>query len=170
MFKYLKNNFAYMLFSFFFVSMNAWLLEIFYSFIFRSRFILPGVLYGPWCPIYGITFIVLMLIINKDDKKIHNIFKIFIVSIIAEYLASFISDKIFHNIIWDYSNYLFNINGRVCMHMSILFTLLGYIMLYYIEPLLRRIYNKLDKECNIINVELLCLFIFDIFLKIISKM
>lgn len=170
MFKYVKKNFTYMLFSFFLVSIIAWFLEMVYSYIFRSKFILPGVLYGPWCPIYGVTFLILMFIIDKKDKKIHNVFKIFVIAIIIEYLASIISDKIFNKIIWDYSNYYFNINGRVCMHMSLLFTLLGYIMIYYIEPLLRKFYNKLDREANIINVELLCLFVFDLFLKIISKM
>ena len=170
MVKYLKKNFTYMLFSFFFVSIVAWLLEMLYSYIFRSKFILPGVLYGPWCPIYGFTFLVLMFITDKKDKSIHNVFKIFIVSIIIEYLASLISDKLFHNIIWDYSNYYFNINGRVCMHMSLLFTLLGYVMVYYIEPLLRKLYNKLDREANIIITLLFCLFVFDLSLKIISKM
>lgn len=170
MYKYLKKNNDYYLFSFFLVSIIGYFSEMIYSLLFRDKFVLPGVLYGPWCPIYGITFVLLLILINKRDKKIHNIFKIFIIAVLIEYLASFISDKFFHRIIWNYSKYLFNINGRVCMHMSILFTLSGYLVLYYIEPIIKKIYNFLGKEISIINISLLLLFIFDLFLKVSSNL
>lgn len=169
-YKQIIEKLEYMLFAFFIVSIVAWLLEMLFSLIFRSKFVLPGVLYGPWCPIYGVTFIFLYLFINKKDKKIHNIFKIFMVASVIEYVASFISEVFFNRIIWDYSKYLFNINGRICLHMTLLFTFLGYILFYYIEPLLNKIYNKLGREVTIINIELFLLFIFDISLKIISNM
>ncbi len=164
--KFNKFNFQYMLFTFFLISIFCFFLEILYSLIFKSKFVIPGVLYGPWCPIYGITFVFLLLLIDKREKKQHNLFKIYLTSVLMEYLASLISDKIFGKIIWDYSNYFFNINGRVCLHMSILFTLLAYLAFYYIEPLIKKLYNFLGKKVYIINIELLCLFIFDLYLKL----
>lgn len=161
-----NSKIQYLLFCFFISSILAWVLEMFYSIIFRKKFVTPGVLYGPWCPIYGVTFIFLLLLINKKEKRIQNFFKIFIMAVIIEYFSSYISDKVFGRVIWNYSNYLFNIEGRVCLHMSLLFSMMGYFIMYYVEPLFKKIYNVLSSEIVIFNIELLILFIFDIILKI----
>lgn len=169
MIKYVKYNYKYILFLFFFISIFAWGLELLYSTIINNNFSSPGVLFGPWCPIYGITAVFLILFIDIKDKKIHNFFKIFVVAVIIEYISSFLSEKIFNKIIWDYSEFLFNINGRVCLQMSSIFSLLGFIVIYYIEPALKKFYIKLDYETDLINLEFLLLFICDIILTAISK-
>lgn len=164
---FIKRYWEYMVFSFFCISIGAWLLEIMYSLIVRLKFVLPGTLIGPWCPVYGTTFLIVLLFVNKKDNCIYNFVKIFVITTIIEYLASFISGEIFHNVIWDYSGQFMNINGRVCLGMSLVFGILGYFMMYVIEPWLRKIYVKLgESNIKIINMIFITVFLLDIFFNI----
>lgn len=166
MIKFTKRYWKYIIFSFFCISISAWILEILYSLILRHRFVLPGTLSGPWCPVYGTTFLALLFFINKKDNRIYNLIKIFVIATIVEYVASFISDEIFHHIIWNYHNYFLNINGRVCFEMTSLFTILGYFAMYYVEPKLRRISIQLDDKLKIIDMILVSMFLLDILINI----
>ena len=167
--KYIKENYKYILFLFFFSSIFSCFLEFLYSIVFRSKIVKPGALFGLWCPIYGVTAVILLLLVSKDRKKLHNFFIIFLVSGVIEYLGSYLYSKLFNYYIWDYSDYLFNINGRVCLSMTLCFSILGYLMIYKIEPYINRLYKKLGNKVYSMNIKLLFLFLLDIFLNIISK-
>ena len=166
MIKFIKRHWDYLIFSFFCVSIAAWFLEILYSLVIRCKFVLPGTLAGPWCPVYGTTFLALLLFVQKKDNPVYNFVKILVIASIVEYLASFISGEIYHHVIWDYSDRFMNINGRICLGMSFLFTILGYIMIYYLEPWLRRIYVNLGRKVSKINLVFISCFLFDIFINI----
>lgn len=166
MIQFIKRNFNYLIFSFFFISINSWLIEILFSLIFRSKFVLPGTLSGPWCPIYGGTFILILLLVRKKDPVIYNFIKIFIIASIMEYVISYISGEIFNNVIWDYNQVPFNINGRICLYMSLVFAIMGSISIYYIDPFIRRIYILLGSKIKTINIFFITLFILDILLNI----
>ena len=53
---------------------------------------------------------------------------------IVEYLSSWILEKLFHTRWWDYSHYKFNIHGRVCLLNSVLFGVLGVVIIHFIQP------------------------------------
>lgn len=76
-----------------------------------------GLLFGPFIQVYGIGLVTYYLVISKMKKK--NNIKIFLVSMIlggaVEYLFSYFQQKLFGTISWDYSNLLFNINGRTSL-------------------------------------------------------
>ena len=160
--KYIKNNYNYLLFSFFLVSIICWFLEIGYSLIIRNKFVLPGAWYGPYCPIYGLTFIILLAMFRKEDNVILNILKIAITVTLMEYFVSFISEIIFNNVIWDYSNKILNINGRVCFEMSTLFTVGGIIMMYTFVPVTKKLYDELDDIVNYMNIFFSVILLIDI--------
>lgn len=166
MMKFLKRNYNYIIFSFFMVSIGSWFLEILFSLILKEKIVFPGTLSGPWCPIYGTTFLFLLLFIRKKDSKILNFIKVFVIATLIEYISSYISGEIFHHVIWDYTGYFLNINGRVCFEMSMLFGIMGYLMIYFIEPFLRRYYLKLGRKVTKINFLFLILFISDILVNI----
>ena len=92
--------------------------------------------------------------------------KIFVIATIVEYLASYISGEIFNNVIWDYTGRFLNINGRVCLGMSLIFAIMGYLMMYYIEPVLRRIYIMLGDKAKMLDIILVSCFLLDIFINI----
>ena len=163
----MKKDFNYLLFSFFVVSILFWFVEIGYSLVFNHEFVLPGAWYGPYCPIYGLAFILILLVFKKKGNIILNILKIFITVTITEYVLSFISDRVFNNIIWDYSDKFLNINGRVCLEMSITFTIAGILMMYIFEPMIDKLYKKLGKSTKYINIILSIIMIIDMIITLI---
>ena len=167
--KYIKNNYNYLLFSFFLVSIIFWFIEILYSLIFRNSFILPGAWYGPYCPIYGLTFILLLMVFNKNGNIILNIIKIALTVSIMEYVVSFISEKLFNNIIWDYSDKFLNLNGRICLEMSLIFTIAGLIMMYLFAPITEKIYKKHSNIIKYTNIILSIIMIIDIVITLTIK-
>ena len=66
--KTIKRDYNYYLFCFFFTSILCWILEMIYSLLFRNKFVLPGSFYGPYCPIYGSTFVLLLLVFKRKDN------------------------------------------------------------------------------------------------------
>lgn len=76
-----------------------------------------GLLFGPFIQVYGIGLVTYYLVISKMKKK--NNIRIFFVSMIlggvVEYLFSYFQQKIFGTVSWDYSNLLFNVNGRTSL-------------------------------------------------------
>ena len=102
-----------------------------------------GLIYGPFTPVYGIGIIVYYIffkLVKTRDKK-----KIFIFSMIlggiTEYLCSFIQEKVFGTISWDYSQWLFNINGRTTIVHCTYWGIAGLLYIKYIEPLIPKIEN-----------------------------
>lgn len=160
MFSSIKRDFNYYVFSFFVVSIGMWILEILYSFIIRYKLVNPGFLFGPWCPIYGTGFLFCLLFINKKDNCILNFIKIFIVLGLVEFITSYLVELFTNKLIWNYSDYYFNINGRVCLHMTIIFAVIGYTIIYGIEPMMKKLYNRV--KVKYISYVALILFICDI--------
>lgn len=81
---------------------------------FESR---QGLVYGPFTPVYGIG--ILVYYETLKFLKTHNKVKIFFVTMLlggmTEYLCSFVQEKVFGTISWDYSYLKFNLNGRTSL-------------------------------------------------------
>ena len=167
--EYIKKDYKFLLFSFFLVSILFWFVEILYSLIFRGVFVLPGAWYGPYCPIYGLAFVLLLLVFKKNGNFILNILKIAFIVTVTEYIISLISDKIFNRIIWDYSDKFLNLNGRICLEMSVLFTIAGLIMMYGLAPVIEKVYKKLGKSTKYINIVLSIVMVIDMLVTLILK-
>lgn len=102
-------------------------------------------LYGPFCAIYGLGAVVMILCLQPFKKNNNTLFwGGFVAGSVIEYLVSLIGELIFHVIWWDYSEMPLNINGRVCVYFSIFWGLLGIYLVSYINP-------KIDKLINFIK-------------------
>ena len=153
-------------------SFLGWLLEIIDILIEEKKIVNRGFLIGPYCPIYGIGSLLLIILLSKYK----NVVLIFILSIIicgiVEYLISYLLEKIFKTRWWDYSNKKYNINGRVCLKNLIGFGLFGLLLIIYINPYFLNIINILSKKTIIfIALIIFVIFIVDciISFKIIKK-
>ena len=149
-------------FSFIIYSIIGFFLETFYALftegIIESR---KSFIYGPFCIVYGIAAIILTIFLNK--YKNNNI-KLFIYGMILggiiEYYSSFFGELLLHVKWWDYSNSLFNINGRTCLFYIIMWGFLTILLINYIDPFV----NKIILICENKNRLKLCIVLISLFM------
>ena len=124
-------------------SFMGWIYETIYCTIKGGKWENRGFLYGPICPIYGvgadgITIVTdIISYFNKGEANYEwwHVFVIsFFGSIVLEYVTSWVLEKQFHAVWWDYSNIPLNIHGRVCLPASIGFGVAGLLVVYFIAP------------------------------------
>lgn len=129
---------------------------------FESR---QGLIYGPFTPVYGIGGIIYYIafkLIKTKDKRI-----VFLTSMllggITEYLCSYIQEKAFGTISWDYSYLKFNINGRTSLLHCTYWGIAGVLYISYIEPFIEKLSQKLNNNwLKIVTVILSIFMIFNI--------
>ena len=100
-----------------------------------------GLLYGPFTPVYGIGILVYYVFskIVKTRNKGIVFLSSMILGGITEYLCSYIQEKAFGTISWDYSEWIFNINGRTTLIHCSYWGIAGLLYVSYIEPLIPKI-------------------------------
>ena len=124
-----------------------------------------GLIYGPFIPVYGIGAMCYYIVLSKI--KIKNKVRIFLITMIlggiTEYLCSFIQEKAFGTISWDYSYLPFNINGRTSLLHCVYWGIGGVLYITYIEPLLNKMIDKTNmKAFDLITIMLSIFIVFDI--------
>lgn len=158
----MKKSIHYYIFIFFLGSILGWCGEVVFNLIVHNKLVNPGTLSLCWCPIYGVAAVIINLITKKEYKWWKNALIIAVVSTIDEYLAAVISEEIFNNQLWDYSNHFLNFQGRICLEMTLLFTIAGLFAIYIILPITKDFYKKYYKVINKFNYILLIIFILNI--------
>lgn len=100
---------------------------------FESR---KGLIYGPISPVYGIGGIVLTLLLQKFIN--YDGLIIFFVSAIIggafEYVCSWVQEKTFGSVSWEYSSKALSIHGRTSVEYSIFWGILGVFFLKDVYP------------------------------------
>lgn len=92
-------------------------------------------LYGPFCSIYGLGAVLMILPLQKYKKNNYTLFFAgFFIGSIIEYMVSLAGELIFHIKWWDYSDQMFNINGRICVLFSLFWGLLAIYLMSDINP------------------------------------
>lgn len=158
----MEKKYHYYIFIFFLGAILGWCGEVIFNLIVNNKLVNPGTLSLCWCPIYGIAAVIIDMITKKENKIWKNALIIAIVSLIDEYIAAVISEEIFNNRLWDYSNYFLNFQGRICLGMTILFVFFGLLAIYVILPMTKKMYQKYYKIINKLNYVLLTVFILNI--------
>lgn len=126
-------------------SFLGWIMESVVRSVSEKKIINTGFLKGPFCPIYGIGAIIMLLFLERFQNKPILLFFIAItVLTIWEYIVGVMLEKIFHTKYWDYSEHKFNFQGRICLTNSICWGLLGVIFVKYIHPFVERIISNID--------------------------
>ena len=124
----------------------GWFMEVVSVSIRSKKIVNRGFFLGPYCPIYGTGGILLLSLNNyKNEPMIIFILAIVICSIV-EYLTSYVMELIYKVRWWDYSDRLFNVNGRICLFNSICFGVLGMLMVCYLNPFFISVINDLNNN------------------------
>ena len=110
-----------------------------------------GLLYGPFIPVYGIGAVVYYITFKliKTDNKV----KVFLIAMvlggITEYICSFVQEKVFGSISWDYSYLIFDFNGRTSLLHCTYWGIAGVLYITYIKTFLENLREKCDKKKKI---------------------
>lgn len=149
---------------FFSFSVLGWLWEVGLHFVNYGVFVNRGVLLGPWLPIYGTGGVLLIIALQKFRSKPVLVFLLAMVLCgIVEYCTAWALDAIYHMKWWDYSGYLLNLQGRICLEGLIVFGLGGCGFIYVLGPVLDELFLKIPKKITvIICIALITLFAADL--------
>lgn len=148
---------------FFIYSVAGWVIECLFCKIYYHKLVDRGFLLGPYCPIYGVSALCMIKALERwqNDWLVLFVMAVLIASIV-EYITSYIMELIFHTRWWDYSNNSFNVNGRICLLNSLLFGILGIILLKMVNPFVNHWLLGIPTNIlNIISIILLIVFIID---------
>ncbi len=125
------------------LSFMGWIYEEFFCVIKTGKWENRGFLFGPICPIYGVGAIVTWCVYSEYYYLFfyfNNYIFIFLISSVGsffiEYITSYLFEKIFHAIWWDYKDLPLNIKGRVCIPFTICFGLAGIFFIKFVFPIL----------------------------------
>ena len=106
-------------------------------------------LYGPFCAIYGVGAVVMILSLNYFKDNNNRLFwGGFVVGSIVEYIVSLVGELLFHVKWWDYSSMPLNIGGRICAFFSIFWGLLGIYLISYINPKIDRFFSYIKRKLS----------------------
>lgn len=120
----------FLIYSFF-----GWCLEVVYATVGRRRFVNRGLLNGILCPVYGFSM-AFMLVFMYSLRG--NWFYLFlgcaIIGTVMELVTGLTLEKIFHLRLWNYSEKRFQAGGYVCLTASLVWGLLGFLVVEFINP------------------------------------
>lgn len=145
------------------------------TFIYKWGFSNRGVLFGPYCPVYGFGALIFIftaykLLKNKNTKrKIMLIPVIFLICMasatLLELLTSYLCEMFMGS--WPWQTYATsypnsNFQGRIALSPSIRFGLGGVLFLYLLQPLFEKLLIKLGNIKTYIFFFVLGVFVMDI--------
>ena len=123
-------------------SFCGWVIESISKSIEERQLVNSGFLNGPICPIYGLGAMIMIFVLgNLKDKIILLFLAAFVLLTIWEYVVGIFLEKVFKTKYWDYSDFKFNFQGRICLKNSIYWGVLGVIFIQFIHPFVSNIVN-----------------------------
>ena len=156
-------------------SILGWLYEVFLEVVvYRWGFSNRGVLFGPYCVIYGVGALIIIFALGRLKQTPIRIGRVSITPILVflgivvlttalELLGSYIMELTHGSWQWDYRHYAFNFQGRIALNPSIRCGIGGMVFLYILQPLFRKLTGKMsDRTLYTITLILLIPFIADV--------
>lgn len=142
----------------------GWCAEVAYAGLNKGEFVNRGFLNGPYCPIYGLGMLIVILVLTPIKDSLVLLFAgSCLLTTILEYITGWILEKAFGNKWWDYSNIPFNLQGYVCLKFSVIWGLGGMFIMKIIHPIIYRLITWIPKEVGIVLlIVMLVVFIADI--------
>lgn len=95
-----------------------------------------GFLLGPICPIYGLGASLSFGVLKNFESSLEIFIYSAFLSCLIEYIIGYLLEKLFHKRWWDYSNYPFQINNRVCLYGLLIFGLANILIVKKLTPIL----------------------------------
>ena len=148
-------------------SIIGWVYECIVESIRQKKIVNRGFLNGPYCPIYGFGSLLDVVVLGW----IENPFVLFIMSAVLtctlEYITSVVMEKLFNARWWDYYDFKFNINGRVCLLGALAFGTLSLILVKFIHPFIVSFTDKFSPPLfHVVTIGLFIIVTLDVIVTI----
>jgi uncharacterized membrane protein len=134
-------------------SITGWILEVITYFLSTGTYLNCGMFHGPWIPIYGWGGLFIIAMFYKYKDKFNPVILFLMCGIscsILEYITSWVIEETLNIKWWDYSDMIFNLNGRICLFSFIIFGLLGVFAIKFYAPFLDKLLAGSNKEISTI--------------------
>lgn len=137
----------FLFFNFVLYSFLGWIWESCFVSFQNKRWINRGFLNGPFIPLYGFGATLIYMVIFPIQERPTYVFVIgMLFATVLEYVTSYVMEKLFHAKWWDYSNYRYNFQGRVCMVASLFWGFLSLLMADVLQPLVNSIIELIPRK------------------------
>jgi uncharacterized protein len=132
----MKVDILSILFSFSCFSILGWVLEVSYRSFRDKQFVNPGLLKGPYLPLYGTSALILMAAVSllEGSHLLTKVFVYFVVTTGLELVCGLAAEHFSQSRLWDYSDQRFNYRGHICLKFSIYWILLAFAFEYLLLP------------------------------------
>lgn len=140
-----KYSFLSVSIMFFIISHGAWLWEGVVTMYEVGEFVNRGFLHGFWLPLYGTGSLLLLYLFGQKKQSFLKIFiGSAVVCTLIEYGTAAVLENLFHRKWWDYGYLGFDLRGRICGPVILLFGLAGYLLVRLLAPYLDRQIQKMS--------------------------
>lgn len=120
-----------------------------------------GLIWGPFCPVYGVGATLLILLLHPYQEKPMTLFLVgSVLGNVIEYILSFLLEAYYGTRFWDYSYLNWNLNGRICILYSIYWGVLSYILIRYGKKFIDHYINKIP-NAKTLHIIILVILIID---------
>jgi len=118
-----------------------------------------GLIYGPFSPIYGFGAVIMVVFLKRLEKR-RDIW-VFAGSMVIggafEFLCSFLQEKAFGTVSWDYSQEAYSIGGRTSLLYMFFWGVLGLFLIKAIYPAMSRFVERIPNRSGpVITWVLVC--------------
>lgn len=161
----LKINWSNTFWYFVFFSILGLIIETVYCYatmgILESR---KGLVWGPFCPIYGVGASILIIVLSKYKNSYIKLFAYgAVLGDVIEYILSYCMEALYGSRFWEYSYVNLNLNGRICITYSIFWGILAVILIKIMKPLIDTILNKIKPNIKrVLEKTILAFLIIDV--------
>ena len=130
---------------FFVYSFLGWVLETIHGAIVHRRFVNRGLVNSPFCNIYGITAVVIAFA-GQELTGFWLFVSSAILATLVQWIAGHMLEKLYHERWWDYSHIKWNLDGYICLPISVLWGLLGVVSMKWGNSLFLQIFHILPRN------------------------
>jgi cardiolipin synthase len=139
-------DFFHIFYNFTIYSFLGWIYESTLVSITKKTWINRGFLNGPIIPIYGAGATMVYMVFWQYRNQYLLIFAGgMILATLLEYITSLGMELLFHAKWWDYSTKKFNVNGRICLSVSLFWGILSLVMTELLQPAMVKLLDAIPK-------------------------
>lgn len=145
-----------MILLFFIYAFLGWCVEVCFQAITTGKIVNRGFLNGPWCPIYGVGMLSVLVVVAPVEE---NLLLLFLLGMslctLVELAVGWILEKIFHTRWWDYTDRPFQLGGYICLEFSVMWGLAVTFTLRLIHPAILGFVRMLPRLLGWISIGVL---------------